>query len=155
MWAYLLAAILLTANYEGPWGSLMQQPMLCLMGWCKGFICDCFYAAVGQCKLIVQYHSTMIPCKGIEHKNLQATVGKLNLIGKAMTSSLQANVTTLVSSFPANCTLWRPTWQSCAALNFVLDGPIWASCANIAAHEMGPHKCLHPITFRLLWASAS
>jgi len=47
----------------------------------------------------------MILCKGIKHKNLQAAVGKLDLISKAMTSSLQANVTTLVSSFPTNCTL--------------------------------------------------
>jgi len=105
MQAYLPAAILLTANYEGPQGSLVQQPMLCLMGRCEGFVCDCFHAAVGQCELIVQYHSAMIPCEGIEHKNLQAAVGKLNLIGKAMTSSLQANTTTLVGSFPTNCTL--------------------------------------------------
>jgi len=49
---------------------------------------DCFHAAVGQCELIVQYHSAMIPCKGIEHKNLQAAVGQLNLIGKANAGAL-------------------------------------------------------------------
>ena len=35
----------------------------------------------------------MGPCKGIEHKSFQAAVSQLNLIGKAMTSSLRANAT--------------------------------------------------------------
>jgi len=59
------------------------------------------------------------------------------------------------AAIPANRTLWRPTRQSRAAPNFVLDGPMRACCADIEGHEMGPHECLHLITFRLLWASAS
>ena len=36
----------------------------------------------------------MGPCEGFEHKSFQAAMGQLDLIGKAMTSSLRANATT-------------------------------------------------------------
>ena len=36
----------------------------------------------------------MGPCDGFKHKSFRAAVGQLDLIGKAMTSSLRANATT-------------------------------------------------------------
>ena len=39
-------------------------------------------------------------CEGVEHKSFQAAVGQLDLISKAMTSSLRANATTLVGTYP-------------------------------------------------------
>ena len=42
----------------------------------------------------------MGPCKGVKHKSFQAAVSQLDLISKAMTSSLQANATTLVGTSP-------------------------------------------------------
>ena len=46
----------------------------------------------------------MGPCEGFEHKSFQVAVGQLNLISKAMISSLWADVTTLVGTYP--CSLY-------------------------------------------------
>jgi len=106
----------LTIYCEGPHSSLVQHLILCLMGQCKlvvqilqhmkwAHISACTQLLSGCCGP-VQADSPNItanemgPWEDIKHKSFQAAVGQLGLIIKAMASALQANVATLVSSYP-------------------------------------------------------